>query len=113
MGRTDRGDDPAVPLQHHVDVLHHAQQVEEATAAEETGRVRKKEKTKMKTDCIRRAISGNLLIETLLIRISQQPPVLSNFHQTVNFVTQLQIFTVQTLGDIGGEVNVAGTELQP
>lgn len=28
---TDRGNELSVPLQHHVDVLHHTQQVEEAT----------------------------------------------------------------------------------
>lgn len=34
---TDRGNEPSVPLQHHVNVLHHTQQVEEATAGEERG----------------------------------------------------------------------------
>lgn len=36
---TDRRYEPPVPLQHHIHVLHHTQQVKEATAAKKTGHV--------------------------------------------------------------------------
>lgn len=91
---TDRGDDPGVPPQHHVHVLHHAQQVEEAAAVEETeegyrevGQIRQNQRR-----------TSDLLINALLVGVSQQPPVLAHFYQLVDFVAQLQIFTVQTLG---------------
>lgn len=41
-------------------------------------------------------VSG-LLVETLLVRIPQEPPVLPDFHQTLDFIAQLQVFIIQTL----------------
>lgn len=41
-------------------------------------------------------VSG-LLVETLLVWIPQEPPVLPNFHQTLDFIAQLQVFIIQTL----------------
>lgn len=39
----------------------------------------------------------NLLVNTLLVGISQKPPVLPDFYQTLDLITQLQIFIIQTL----------------
>lgn len=115
---TYRGDEASVPLQHHVDVLHHAQQVKEATAGERRGWVishRNQRDWKWLGRTSRGLFSrqtgehsdtwvaqspwwvSGLLVETLLVWIPQEPPVLPDFHQTLDFIAQLQIFIIQTL----------------
>lgn len=38
-----------------------------------------------------------LLVNTLLEGISQKPPVLIDFHETLDLIAQVQIFMIQTL----------------
>lgn len=93
-------------------MLHHAQQVEEATTAEEGEWLFTYPRllliTGSDTDsewlyCITRphhwklAEGSYLLVNALLEGVSQQPPVLPDIYQTLDFISQLQIFTVQTL----------------
>lgn len=83
-------------------MLHHTQQVEETSTETQTETERRDLETRLWNEkasslgCVFVCVFLPL-VNALSVGIPQKPPVVPNFNQTLDTITQLQVFVIQTL----------------